>query len=100
MKYQHFFFLSSAWGNGEMSEFLAGPKCCDSFSCDNICSRVLSCCLPAAVFMLKQVPVVAVMTTGGGTRALTSLLGNLLGLQKLDLLDAISYITGSSGSTW
>ncbi|NXN08074.1 PA24E phospholipase, partial [Indicator maculatus] len=47
-----------------------------------------------------QVPVIAVMTTGGGTRALTSLLGNLLGLQKLDLLDAISYITGSSGSTW
>ncbi|KFV86319.1 Cytosolic phospholipase A2 epsilon, partial [Struthio camelus australis] len=47
-----------------------------------------------------EVPVVAVMTTGGGTRALTSLLGNLLGLQKLDLLDAISYITGSSGSTW
>ncbi|NWS40716.1 PA24E phospholipase, partial [Probosciger aterrimus] len=47
-----------------------------------------------------QVPVVAVMTTGGGTRALTSLLGNLLGLQKLGLLDVISYITGSSGSTW
>ncbi|NXR95271.1 PA24B phospholipase, partial [Hypocryptadius cinnamomeus] len=46
-----------------------------------------------------EVPVVAVMTTGGGTRALTSLLGNLLGLQKLGLLDAISYITGSSGST-
>ncbi|KGL83827.1 Cytosolic phospholipase A2 beta, partial [Tinamus guttatus] len=47
-----------------------------------------------------EVPVVAVMTTGGGTRALTSLLGNLLGLQKSGLLDAISYITGSSGSTW
>ncbi|XP_009986930.1 PREDICTED: cytosolic phospholipase A2 epsilon-like [Tauraco erythrolophus] len=47
-----------------------------------------------------EIPVVAVMTTGGGTRALTSLLGNLLGLQKLNLLDAISYITGSSGSTW
>uniref|UniRef100_A0A8C3QCK0 Phospholipase A2 n=1 Tax=Geospiza parvula TaxID=87175 RepID=A0A8C3QCK0_GEOPR len=47
-----------------------------------------------------EVPVVAVMTTGGGTRALTSLLGNLLGLQKLGLLDAISFITGSSGSTW
>ncbi|KAJ7403171.1 Cytosolic phospholipase A2 epsilon [Pitangus sulphuratus] len=47
-----------------------------------------------------EIPVVAVMTTGGGTRALTSLLGNLLGLQKLGLLDAISYITGSSGSTW
>uniref|UniRef100_A0A8D2MN37 Phospholipase A2 n=1 Tax=Zonotrichia albicollis TaxID=44394 RepID=A0A8D2MN37_ZONAL len=47
-----------------------------------------------------EVPVVAVMTTGGGTRALTSLLGNLLGLQKLGLLDVISFITGSSGSTW
>lgn len=56
--------------------------------------------LTTAVLMIKQVPVVAVMTTGGGTRALTSLLGNLLGLQKLGLLDAISYITGSSGSTW
>uniref|UniRef100_A0A663LM40 PLA2c domain-containing protein n=1 Tax=Athene cunicularia TaxID=194338 RepID=A0A663LM40_ATHCN len=56
--------------------------------------------LDSCLLMLKQVPVVAVMTTGGGTRALTSLLGNLLGLQKLGLLDAVSYITGSSGSTW
>lgn len=63
------------------------------------CAGKLSCCF-TAVLMFTQVPVVAVMTTGGGTRALTSLLGNLLGLQKLDLLDAISYITGSSGSTW
>lgn len=39
--------------------------------------------------MFKQVPVVAVMTTGGGTQALTSLLGNLLGLQKLNLLDTL-----------
>ncbi|XP_042315961.1 cytosolic phospholipase A2 epsilon-like [Sceloporus undulatus] len=47
-----------------------------------------------------EVPVVAVMTTGGGARAFTALHGNLFGLQKLGLLDCISYITGSSGSTW
>nr|XP_034968030.1 cytosolic phospholipase A2 epsilon-like isoform X3 [Zootoca vivipara] len=47
-----------------------------------------------------EVPVVAVMTTGGGARAFTALHGNLYGLQKLNLLDCISYITGSSGSTW
>nr|XP_016847703.1 PREDICTED: cytosolic phospholipase A2 epsilon [Anolis carolinensis] len=47
-----------------------------------------------------EVPVVAVMTTGGSARAFTALHGNLYGLQKLDLLDCISYITGSSGSTW
>lgn len=39
--------------------------------------------------MFKQVPVVAVMTRGGGTRAPTSLLGNLLGFQKLNLLDTL-----------
>nr|XP_020649392.1 cytosolic phospholipase A2 epsilon-like [Pogona vitticeps] len=47
-----------------------------------------------------EVPVVAVMSTGGGARAFTALYGNLFGLQKLNLLDCISYITGSSGSTW
>ncbi|XP_053142501.1 cytosolic phospholipase A2 epsilon-like isoform X2 [Hemicordylus capensis] len=47
-----------------------------------------------------EVPVVAVMSTGGGARAFTALHGNLFGLQKLDLLNCISYITGSSGSTW
>ncbi|XP_030070312.1 cytosolic phospholipase A2 delta isoform X2 [Microcaecilia unicolor] len=47
-----------------------------------------------------EVPVVAVMTTGGGVRAMTSLYGTLLGLQKSKLLDCVSYITGASGSTW
>ncbi|XP_078515772.1 cytosolic phospholipase A2 epsilon-like isoform X2 [Lissotriton helveticus] len=47
-----------------------------------------------------EVPVIAVSTTGGGARAMTALYGTLSGLQKLNLLDAVSYITGASGSTW
>ncbi|XP_032649781.1 cytosolic phospholipase A2 epsilon-like [Chelonoidis abingdonii] len=47
-----------------------------------------------------EVPVVAVTTTGGGIRALTAMYGSILGLQKLNVLDCVSYITGSSGTTW
>ncbi|KAM6459316.1 cytosolic phospholipase A2 epsilon-like [Liasis olivaceus] len=47
-----------------------------------------------------EVPVVAVTTTGTGMRALTGLYGTLWGLQRMKLLDCISYITGSSGTTW
>uniref|UniRef100_A0A670Y4K0 Phospholipase A2 n=1 Tax=Pseudonaja textilis TaxID=8673 RepID=A0A670Y4K0_PSETE len=47
-----------------------------------------------------EVPVVAIMATGGGARAFTALHGHLLGLQKLNLLDCLTYISGSSGSTW
>ncbi|NXK59138.1 PA24E phospholipase, partial [Sylvietta virens] len=47
-----------------------------------------------------EVPVVAITTTGGGTRSLTAMYGSLLGLQKLSLLDCISYIGGLSGTTW
>lgn len=43
---------------------------------------------------------IAVMATGGGIRAMTSLYGQLAGLQELGLLDCVSYITGASGSTW
>ncbi|XP_053139264.1 cytosolic phospholipase A2 epsilon-like isoform X2 [Hemicordylus capensis] len=49
---------------------------------------------------VPQVPVVAIMTTGGGTRSFTAMYGSLLGLQKLNLLDCITYITGLSGTTW
>ncbi|XP_055028390.2 cytosolic phospholipase A2 zeta-like [Misgurnus anguillicaudatus] len=48
----------------------------------------------------SKVPVIAVVSTGGGTRAMTGTYGALRGLQKLQLLDAVSYITGLSGSTW
>ncbi|ELW48126.1 Cytosolic phospholipase A2 delta, partial [Tupaia chinensis] len=47
-----------------------------------------------------EVPVVGIMATGGGARAMTSLYGHLLALQKLGLLDCVTYFSGTSGSTW
>ncbi|XP_065797485.1 cytosolic phospholipase A2 delta [Muntiacus reevesi] len=47
-----------------------------------------------------EVPVIGIMATGGGTRAMTSLYGHLLALQKLGLLDCVTYFSGISGSTW
>ncbi|KAM9294463.1 cytosolic phospholipase A2 zeta-like [Gastrophryne carolinensis] len=49
---------------------------------------------------VEEVPVVAVLGSGGGTRAMTSFYGSLLGLQELGLLDSITYLSGVSGSTW
>ncbi|XP_063015165.1 cytosolic phospholipase A2 zeta isoform X1 [Melospiza melodia melodia] len=46
-----------------------------------------------------EVPVVAVLGSGGGMRALTSFYGSLAGLQQLGLLDAAMYLCGISGST-
>ncbi|XP_015205972.2 cytosolic phospholipase A2 zeta-like isoform X2 [Lepisosteus oculatus] len=48
----------------------------------------------------QEVPVVAVVGSGGGTRAMTAFYGCLKGLQNLDILDTVSYISGVSGSTW
>ncbi|XP_017498315.3 cytosolic phospholipase A2 delta isoform X1 [Manis javanica] len=47
-----------------------------------------------------EVPTVGIMATGGGARAMTSLYGHLLALQKLGLLDCVTYFSGISGSTW
>nr|XP_054540895.1 cytosolic phospholipase A2 beta-like isoform X1 [Pan troglodytes]XP_054540897.1 cytosolic phospholipase A2 beta-like isoform X1 [Pan troglodytes]XP_054540900.1 cytosolic phospholipase A2 beta-like isoform X1 [Pan troglodytes] len=47
-----------------------------------------------------EIPVVAIMATGGGIRAMTSLYGQLAGLKELGLLDCVSCITRASGSTW
>ncbi|XP_065493139.1 cytosolic phospholipase A2 epsilon-like [Caloenas nicobarica] len=47
-----------------------------------------------------EVPVVALMTTGGGIRSVISLFGSLLGLQELGVLDCVSYISGLSATTW
>uniref|UniRef100_M3YDT6 Phospholipase A2 n=1 Tax=Mustela putorius furo TaxID=9669 RepID=M3YDT6_MUSPF len=47
-----------------------------------------------------EVPIVGIMATGGGARAMTALYGHLLALQKLGLLDCVAYISGISGSTW
>nr|XP_013814668.1 PREDICTED: cytosolic phospholipase A2 zeta-like [Apteryx mantelli mantelli] len=48
----------------------------------------------------KEVPTVAVVSSGGGVRAMTAFYGNLLGLQQLYLLDTLTYLCGISGSTW
>ncbi|KAL7992413.1 hypothetical protein Chor_016669, partial [Crotalus horridus] len=47
-----------------------------------------------------EVPVVAIMTTGGSMRSLTACFGSLRGLQKLNLLDCATYLSGLSGTTW
>ncbi|XP_068110429.1 cytosolic phospholipase A2 delta-like isoform X2 [Hyperolius riggenbachi] len=48
----------------------------------------------------EEIPVIAVMATGGGARAMSSLYSHLSSLQEMGLLDCISYIAGASGSTW
>ncbi|XP_056332840.1 cytosolic phospholipase A2 zeta isoform X1 [Danio aesculapii] len=48
----------------------------------------------------SKVPLVAVVCSGGGSRALTSTYGSLKGLQNIQILDTVSYITGVSGATW
>uniref|UniRef100_A0A8D2KX69 Phospholipase A2 n=1 Tax=Varanus komodoensis TaxID=61221 RepID=A0A8D2KX69_VARKO len=62
-------------------------------------SRMIPLCLSLLLYVF-QVPVLAIMTTGGSTRSLTALYGSLRGLQKLNLLDCATYITGLSGTTW
>lgn len=47
-----------------------------------------------------QIPVVGINAEGGGMRAMISLYGHLLALQKLGLLDCVTYFSGISGSTW
>nr|XP_056707872.1 cytosolic phospholipase A2 epsilon-like [Euleptes europaea] len=47
-----------------------------------------------------EVPIVAAMTTAGGARSMTAMCGSVQALQKLNVLDCISYITGLSGTTW
>ncbi|XP_034274551.1 cytosolic phospholipase A2 beta-like [Pantherophis guttatus] len=47
-----------------------------------------------------EVPVIGLLATGGGIRAMSSLYAQLSAFQKLNLLDCITYITSASGSTW
>uniref|UniRef100_A0A672HQM8 Phospholipase A2 n=1 Tax=Salarias fasciatus TaxID=181472 RepID=A0A672HQM8_SALFA len=48
----------------------------------------------------KKVPTIAVASSGGGSRAMTGFLGSLRGLKEIGVLDAVTYLTGVSGSTW
>ncbi|KAM3936725.1 cytosolic phospholipase A2 gamma-like [Leptodactylus fuscus] len=45
-------------------------------------------------------PIIAVLGSGGGLRAMVGFLGVLSELAKEDLLKIITYICGTSGSTW
>uniref|UniRef100_A0A672HR07 Phospholipase A2 n=1 Tax=Salarias fasciatus TaxID=181472 RepID=A0A672HR07_SALFA len=75
--------------------------------------RPLSCFSDAAPFdsvniamceslsvLCVQVPTIAVASSGGGSRAMTGFLGSLRGLKEIGVLDAVTYLTGVSGSTW
>ncbi len=48
----------------------------------------------------QAVPVIACAHSGGGFRAMISSAGILSGLEKIGILDAVTYIAGISGSTW
>uniref|UniRef100_A0A673IMR4 phospholipase A2 n=1 Tax=Sinocyclocheilus rhinocerous TaxID=307959 RepID=A0A673IMR4_9TELE len=48
----------------------------------------------SSIDVTSQVPLVAVVCSGGGTRAMCGTFGGLRALQKLQLLDTVSYITG------
>jgi len=48
----------------------------------------------------EQSPIIAVVASGGGVRAMVATLGALQGLQASDLMDAVTYLCGLSGSTW
>src|SRR5947207_917635 len=48
----------------------------------------------------KHVPKISVVCSGGGYRAMLGSIGALSGLQATGLLDAITYVSALSGSTW
>ncbi|XP_015207829.2 cytosolic phospholipase A2 gamma-like [Lepisosteus oculatus] len=49
---------------------------------------------------MQQTPVIAILGSGGGLRAMIALLGSLCGLKETGLLDSAMYLCGVSGSTW
>ncbi|XP_071884751.1 cytosolic phospholipase A2 gamma [Anas platyrhynchos] len=47
-----------------------------------------------------NVPNIVVLGSGGGLRAMIALLGTLVELKNQNILDAVMYLCGVSGSTW
>ncbi|XP_068233660.1 uncharacterized protein [Palaemon carinicauda] len=48
----------------------------------------------------KQVPILGILGSGGGFRAMTCLSGAVKALQETGILDCATYIAGLSGSSW
>lgn len=48
----------------------------------------------------KQVPILGILGSGGGFRAMTCLSGAVKALQESKVLDCATYIAGLSGSSW
>lgn len=48
----------------------------------------------------NSVPNIVVLGSGGGLRAMIALLGTLVELKNQNILDAVMYLCGVSGSTW
>jgi hypothetical protein len=48
----------------------------------------------------KQIPKIAMIGSGGGYRAMLCTTGSLCAANKIGLLDATTYVTALSGSTW
>ncbi|XP_068517230.1 cytosolic phospholipase A2 gamma-like [Anas acuta] len=51
-------------------------------------------------FEEEKVPNIVVLGSGGGLRAMIALLGTLVELKNQNILDAVMYLCGVSGSTW
>lgn len=47
-----------------------------------------------------QLPKIQICASGGGYRAMIATLGALIGMEEFGLLDAVTAMTGLSGSTW
>ncbi|KAK3879753.1 hypothetical protein Pcinc_015739 [Petrolisthes cinctipes] len=48
----------------------------------------------------RQVPIIGILGSGGGFRAMTCLSGAVKALQETGILDCATYIAGLSGSSW
>uniref|UniRef100_A0A8D2HUL7 Phospholipase A2 n=1 Tax=Urocitellus parryii TaxID=9999 RepID=A0A8D2HUL7_UROPR len=97
--------FSSSFSPQELAVRLGCRPCAEEQAFLNRRKQVVAGALKQALQLDRdlhedEIPVVAVMATGGGIRAMTSLYGQLAALKELGLLDCVSYITGASGSTW
>lgn len=51
-------------------------------------------------FPFAQVPVIAILGSGGGFRAMVGFSGVMKALYESGVLDCATYVAGLSGSTW